>query len=75
MELISQISKYDILYLKVEPKEAKQKEEVLQDLIQEWEENYQSLEAEVVSLRTNIKMTKTKKGLNEKFVEGTRRLD
>jgi len=27
------------MYLKVELEEAKQKEEVLQDMIQEWEEN------------------------------------
>lgn len=42
------------MYLKVELEEAKQKEEVLQDMIQEWEENCQCLEAKVVSLRIDL---------------------
>ena len=61
--------------MKVKLEEAKQKEEVIQDLIHEWEENCPSLEAEVVSLRMNLERVETKKGLNEKIVEGTRKID
>lgn len=44
-------------------------------MIQEWEENCQSIEEEVGSLRTDLEKIKTEKGLNEKISKGTRRLD
>jgi len=59
--------------LKVKLKEAKGKEEVLDDLIYEWEETCQSLEGEVVSPRTDLGRVETKKGINEKNVEGPRK--
>lgn len=61
--------------LKVKLEEAKWKEEGLRDLIHEWEENCQNLKEEFISLRTNIDRVETKKGLNEKIVEGIRNID
>ena len=55
--------------------EAKLKEEVLNYLIHQWEENCESLEAEIVSLRTDLEILEAKKGLDRKFVEGERKLD
>lgn len=57
------ICKGEILSLKVKLEEAKRKEEVLHDLIHEWEENCQSLEVQVVSLRMDLERMETKKGL------------
>jgi len=74
-ETISKSCKDENLSLKVKLEEDKCKEEVLQDLIQEWEENCQSLEVECVSLRKDLEGIKTEKGLNENFTKGTRKLD
>lgn len=44
-------------------------------MIHEWEENCQSLEEEVVSLRTNLDGINIEKDLNEKIAKDTRKLD
>lgn len=44
-------------------------------MIQELEENYHSLKEKVIPLRRNLERKKNEKVLNEKFTEGTMRLD
>ena len=43
--------------------------------VKEWEENYQSLEVEVISLRMDFGNINTEKGINKFFLEGSRNID
>ena len=44
-------------------------------MVSSFNKNCQSLEVEAISLRTDIERVETKKGLNEKLTEGSRKID